>query len=73
MIFTFMISCTDDDCDGHASEINARYDALVAEEMSSPGVPNYDNIDLLEEKRYAELGRACDQTHILPQPEIPQP
>lgn len=73
LLLLFLVSCTDDDCNGKASEINERYDQLIATEMNGAGVPDQAYIDHLEEKRYAELGRACDQTHVLPLPEVPQP
>lgn len=68
-----LLSCNNDDCDGKASEINEKYDNLIAEEMNAPGVPDYNYIDFLEDKRSNELGHACDQTHVLPLPELPQP
>jgi hypothetical protein len=68
-----LASCSHDDCDGKASEINKKYDLLISQEMNGAGVPDYDYIDTLEEQRINELGRACDQTDVLPLPEIPQP
>lgn len=74
IILISLFSCTDDDCNGKATEINQRYDNLIAEEMSSSGVPDQNYIDSLEESRINELGHACDQTDVLPIPEpsLPQ-
>ena len=73
IILISLFSCSDDDCNGKAGEINQRYDNLIAEEMSSPGVPDQNYIDSLEERRINELGHACDQTDVLPFPEPNQP
>ena len=67
-----LISCSDDDCNGRASEINRRYDELIAIEMDASRVPDYDYIDHLEQQRIIELGHACDQTDVLPTPDPPQ-